>query len=255
MTIYRYVPLKYIKALLQTKALFFSNVLVWEDPYENFLFKQQIITDNGDDFRKSIYCPIYFGQCWTTSRETDAMWRIYSVKSKDLKSDKLELEDVAIKIEIESDVLEYHVRQKFRLRSNCEVECREVMYTDSHNIIDAIKSVHYMEYYNVQELMKSSLFVKRKAFEHEREYRFIVQIPPMELDSQTSHLMIDFDVTAIKEYVVDPRLPHHQLKQIKSDLIRLKVDENKIKKSDLYHPIEKIKICVEKDGYINNNSQ
>ena len=34
MTIYRYLPLKYIKQLLEKHVLYFNNVLNWEDPYE-----------------------------------------------------------------------------------------------------------------------------------------------------------------------------------------------------------------------------
>lgn len=98
MRIFRYVPLKFIKKLLQTKALYFNNVLNWEDPYENFLFKQIIITESGNDFKNTRFCPVYFGQCWTTLKESDAMWRIYSVKSKNLKQNKEKLEDVAIKL-------------------------------------------------------------------------------------------------------------------------------------------------------------
>ena len=254
MRIFRYVPLKFIKKILQTKSLYFSNVLNWEDPYECFLFKQRIFTESGGDFKNSGFCPVYFGQCWTTRKESDAMWRIYSVKSKDLKQDKEKLEDVAIKIEIESVVLEKNLQNLCRYNTEKKIECREVIYTDSDYIKDAIKNIHQMNFYNIQDLMLKSLFYKRKSFEHECEYRFIVQVPPQEVEPQASHMMIDFDATAIKEYIADPRLSDEQFQRIKSELVSLKVDEYKIKKSKLYHPIERIEICVEKHGLINNNS-
>lgn len=60
-----------------------NNVLVspklWEDPFENHIMSSFIKQKTEDEkdicigFRDNFY-----GQCWTQTRESDAMWRIYS---------------------------------------------------------------------------------------------------------------------------------------------------------------------------------
>lgn len=49
----------------------------WEDPFENALLKAKGVLEDGTqvsvEFRDDLY-----GQCWTTNRDSDAMWRIYS---------------------------------------------------------------------------------------------------------------------------------------------------------------------------------
>ena len=250
MTIYRYFPLKYIKQLLEKQVLFFSNVLNWEDPYENFLFKQNVVTETGTPFRMNRSCPVYFGQCWTTLSESDAMWRIYSVKMNDLKLDVKKLNDVAIKIKVESESLENCIRDKFHFLKGYEVKCGSVNYTESEEILDAVKHAYHMEFSNIQSMFLSSLFIKREAFKHEHEYRFVVQIPRNDQRSKGIGIEIPFDTANIYEFVVDPRISDSLYEQIKISLHRLGIDYRRIAKSKLYEPIKKYMINVDEHGLI-----
>lgn len=250
MTIYRYLPLKYIKQLLEKHVLYFNNVLNWEDPYENFLFKQNVVTETGTLFRMNKFCPVYFGQCWTTLSESDAMWRIYSVKMDDLKLGVRKLDDVAIKIKIESESMENCIRDKFHFSKGYEVKCGSVNYTKNEEILDAVKYAYHMEFNNIQNMFLNSLFIKREAFKHEQEYRFVVQIPRNDQKSKGKGIEIPFDTANIYEFVVDPRLSDSTYEQIVKSLHRLGVDYHKIAKSKLYEPIKKYMINVDEHGYI-----
>ena len=250
MTIYRYLPLKYIKQLLEKHVLYFNNVLNWEDPYENFLFKQNVVTETGTLFRINKFCPVYFGQCWTTLSESDAMWRIYSVKMDDLKLGVRKLDDVAIKIKIESESMENCIRDKFHFSKGYEVKCGSVNYTESEEILDAVKYAYHMEFSNIQNMFLTSLFIKREAFKHEQEYRFVVQIPRNDQKSKGKGIEIPFDTANIYEFVVDPRLSDSTYEQIVKSLQRSGVDYHKIAKSKLYEPIKKYMINVDEHGLI-----
>ena len=57
------------------------NVLVrpkkWDDPFENFIMNSTGLLPNGQKFSVG-FRDHFYGQCWTRTRESDAIWRIYS---------------------------------------------------------------------------------------------------------------------------------------------------------------------------------
>lgn len=76
--IYQILPLKYAKLILTNKELRFNNVFkYWDDPYELFLFKQNILIE-GTPLTIKDFDKRHYGQCWSLNKDTDAMWRIYS---------------------------------------------------------------------------------------------------------------------------------------------------------------------------------
>jgi hypothetical protein len=77
--IFRIITINRLFQLFETR----NNVLVrpkkWDDPFETFIsesitkLKFEDEKDRTVGFRDDLY-----GQCWTKTRESDAMWRIYS---------------------------------------------------------------------------------------------------------------------------------------------------------------------------------
>ena len=175
MEIYRYIPLKYLRNLLATNELFFNKITNWEDPYENFFLKQNIIDISGAPINISETFPSYYGECWTTLKESDAMWRIYSVKMEELRQSPAEIEKVAIKIKIDSNIIKQEI-EKVTNDLNYDLTLKEVHYTDSEEIEYAIKNAYTATGFKIQDFIRLSLFVKRNAFEHEHEYRIIIDI-------------------------------------------------------------------------------
>lgn len=62
-----------------------NNILVkpklWEDTFENFTLKSKLRYPDGSEIVLDAHERLY-GQCWTTSKASDAMWRIYSPDKK-----------------------------------------------------------------------------------------------------------------------------------------------------------------------------
>jgi hypothetical protein len=66
----------------------FQNTLVrpklWDDPFENFILEQAIRASEHQNADITIRDG-YYGQCWSTLKESDAMWRIYSPDKNGVK--------------------------------------------------------------------------------------------------------------------------------------------------------------------------
>jgi hypothetical protein len=56
----------------------------WDDPFENFILKVAIKESGSADYYISVKDG-FFGQCWSTLKESDAMWRIYSPTKSGVK--------------------------------------------------------------------------------------------------------------------------------------------------------------------------
>ena len=93
--IYKYIPFKYLKLMIQNSNLYFGKVSSWEDVYENWFLKEQMVLPTGEKGDAMDLIPGVFGQSWTLQEESDAMWRIYS------KLDRTQhdyLDDTAVRI-------------------------------------------------------------------------------------------------------------------------------------------------------------
>ena len=75
--IYKYIPFKYLKLMIQKSNLYFGRVSSWEDVYENWFLKEQMVLSSGEKGRATDLIQGVFGQSWTLQEESDAMWRIY----------------------------------------------------------------------------------------------------------------------------------------------------------------------------------
>jgi len=75
--IYRVFPFWRALQLFQTDELALVRPQLWDDPFENLILGGVVRTASGDADMMSIRDG-WYGQCWTTTPESDAMWRIYS---------------------------------------------------------------------------------------------------------------------------------------------------------------------------------
>src|SRR5690554_6622501 len=75
--IFRIISIDRLFQLFTEKHNVLVNPKRWDDPFENFIMNSLIEFKSGIQisigFRENVY-----GQCWTKTRESDAMWRIYS---------------------------------------------------------------------------------------------------------------------------------------------------------------------------------
>jgi hypothetical protein len=77
--IFRVFPKNWLIDALTKKKNALVKPELWDDPFENFIFKQTAETIDGRTVLFETIRENYYGQCWTLNEaETDALWRIYS---------------------------------------------------------------------------------------------------------------------------------------------------------------------------------
>ena len=226
LVIYKYLPFNFFLQILTSKKIIINSVQNWEDKYENFLAKIILEHKNGDKTCLSHFIPSFYGQCWTRLRESDAMWRIYSVNN-------------------------LGIRVKSTVNKLLKVSYNESLDRKESTII---RRVGLVEYKNENELVKyinekkpfnqgkfdilDSLFIKRKEFKHEEEIRLIIH-KILNIEEQfkgiiPKNIILDIDINNfIDEVTFDPRLNHDEFLNYCKILKKLDY-KNPINQSELY---------------------
>ena len=227
--VYKYIPFKYLKAMLQSRTLRINKVSTWEDPYENFFLKSDFNTFSPFykqyiSFDTQNLIDRTYGQSWTFLEESDAMWRIYSnVKDLDF---------IAIRLKIK-------VNNLFNIvytNNNC-------MLTTSIGKIDYKTDEEIKQWLdrkdnagitpNFHKYVEDCLFIKREPFSHEKEVRIII----CNGTSGTAKDFLEFDIkdlSIFEEFVIEPRLEQDCVELITHRIEKLGIDRSKIRKSKLY---------------------
>ena len=134
-------------SLIEKNEVYLSRITTWEDTWE--LPSTRIPIELDGKLRQ--HFPIealFFGQCWSLLQESDAMWRIYSTSK----------EGVVIQTTV----------GKFKLLKDVRHSAlAKVIYYDDIRAALAKKNAT-REYERFGEA-----FLKRMAFEHEKEVRFV----------------------------------------------------------------------------------
>jgi len=221
--IYQILPLEYAISILQNRVLRFNSVFkYWEDPYELFLFKQNIFIE-GTPFHINDYDKKLYGQCWSLNKDTDAMWRIYSSKKK----------GVRIKTTIGKMI---QVLDQTRGMNWTAPAFGLVKYVDIKFIKEYLRQIEKDGSGKFFEMMSDSLFYKREQFSHEKEVRFIIQTEGVDgfqyNDGDFLNLKID-PTELIEEISLDPRLDANDVTRLTSELRDLNI-HIPISQSDLY---------------------
>lgn len=194
-SIYRVMPVERLLQLIHDKRNILVHPSKWDDPFENFFLKSKF-TYNGisvgvDQLRSEI-----FGQCWTLNeQETDALWRIYS-SNKDGVRLKSTLSNVITPLIIQNQG-DY----------NHKVYIGKVEYVDEGELEETMRSaiIDSANFsFNNGQMIINSLFIKRKAFEHENEVRVIYRGKPNLIGG-----IHGYDINPqefIQELLFDPRM-------------------------------------------------
>lgn len=222
-SIYKIIDIKYVEEIIKSKRLRFLKANKWEDPFENLLFKIPIKI-GGNIIKTDLlqtFADCIFGQSWTLLPESDALWRIYSQTKS------------SVRLKTAGE----HLFKMIKSKSDDSIYCMlgDVKYKNELEIIDFIKTLKTAEDFKTDTFHEFSLFVKRKEFEHEKEFRIIFIA---DFDSQERKQgYIDFDIdpnTFIDEITLDPRLNDAEEKLVVDKLLSLGYTGT-ILKSKLYH--------------------
>ncbi|WP_436323028.1 DUF2971 domain-containing protein [Vibrio cidicii] len=218
--LFRVFSFERLLQFIETKKLVLVQPSMWEDPFENFFLSATLQNSGGREFSLDKKNTV-FGQCWSLTRESDAMWRIYS---QDLRSVKVRTTAGKLfdSVKISSDNLGYLYLGKVNylpmteLNKLCQNESFLSMSLDSD--IGAA----------------STLFYKRKEFKHENEVR-IVFSERISGSSKDKVVMFDVDpFDLIDQIVFDPRINDGLYDVYRAHLES--VGFNNIVKSKLYDP-------------------
>lgn len=229
--IYKYIPFKYLKLMIQNSNLYFGKVSSWEDVYENWFLKEQMVLPTGEKGSAKELIPGVFGQSWTLQEESDAMWRIYS------KLDRTQhdyLDDTAVRIKTTARKI-YNV-----IYANDEdfytSYIGAVKYLSQDDFLNMQDSLSPLNPLDLSEVFVKSYFLKRTPFEHEREVRPILIYSPKHENFGKDGVSFDIDFdNLIDEMVTDPRLTPDEYRTVRGQLIGLGAKSDKVRNSELYN--------------------
>lgn len=210
MYLYHILPFHRLVEVFETENLYFSSPRAWEDPYE---------TRVGGDQVNSV-----FAQCWCKLGVSDAMWRIYS-------PDRL-----SVRIKTTSDMLTEHVRGGLSNRGErYRVRRRSVDYFLTSDLKRAITEAQAQASGVGRKL--APLFIKRRAFKHESEYRTVVY--DRNADESSKGLFVPVKPhKLILSVLVDPRAPDAIVEVFKFFLKEKVKFKGRVAKSTLYERVE-----------------
>ncbi len=202
--IFRIIPIPRLFELFEKKSNVLVNPKLWDDPFENFIMNSQLRFKSGISigvgFKENLY-----GQCWTQTRENDALWRIYSPDKNGARI------------------------------TTTPRKLLKALYDDSYP--DSAKSafIGKVEYFTTNKLLKllnekgtdwimdptgkgqaQTLLFKRKAFDHENEVRLIYNSY-----NKFQHPLCSFELEPLElidDIVFDPRIEYSEFRKHKNIL-------------------------------------
>lgn len=219
--IYRFMGFESLEEILLSRAITLVKTKYWEDTYENFFFKSELILDEVP-FDLTHVQERIFGSCWTKNRETDALWRIYSHNK------------CGVRVRSTIEKLAHSIQQEFHKSiawSACIGEVRYVTLGELEKYAQEYSDEDFVA--ETGKFYKESMFIKRREFEHEDEIRIILRVKEEKFDiCEVVPLHISPE-NVIEEITFDPRISDGLYNLFISKL-RLIGYERIANKSDLY---------------------
>ena len=176
MNLYRIVSFEsFVSLCMQRRERFVNPIDCWEDTHEGYLLHKLDTRSGIEEVTKVLYNDLFnrnidltvsnlvklqrsrftcYGQSWSSLKDSDALWRIYSYN-----------------------------RHAVQIRSSSIAIKKMIKRTDGDNALVRVGRVYYSDDYKdlSKILYKGSrtdapYFYKRKEFQHEKEYRVILQL-------------------------------------------------------------------------------
>lgn len=202
---------------------------LWDDPFENFIFKLTAESRSGVQIGFDTIRENYYGQCWTFSEEeTDALWRIYSPKKDGfrIKTTIRKLFDAFYDINHEYAMIAFFIG---RIQYESEAEIKKY-FEDPHNL-----TPHIIDSAGRRQV--ETLLIKRLEFKHENELRLIFSAHSSWFDTRLNSYEFPIDINYhYEEILADPRMDEENPNTFSDALkeIRELGYTNPIEKSKLY---------------------
>jgi hypothetical protein len=169
-------PIYRIFSFERLLEIFTNNQLVlvkpkkWDDPFENFILNSTGVMSDGREFTLGMRDQFY-GQCWSLTKESDAMWRIYS-HDKDGVKVKTTIRKLFTPL---FDLGGHHVKMNGTVY-NLSSFVGKVRYESTKNLTEMLSDEDRMRGKLLDQSghgQASTFYFKRLAFRHENEIRIM----------------------------------------------------------------------------------
>lgn len=184
--LYRYISLSQFISFVESKHTYLSMIKGWADTWELPTSKLPLLDDNGElKFPLWSISDEMFGQAWSLLGESDALWRIYSSQE----------EGLMIRTTVEKFLKIKDIKRGML--------APVIYYRDLQAGIEKLSTMtDYVEPF-------AEAFLKREAFEHEKEVRLVTMNDERCLGvrlEKPSHIHIKLDpFVFIDNITIDPR--------------------------------------------------
>jgi len=167
----------------------------------------------------------YFGQCWTLHTESDALWRIYSPDHS------------GILVRTTVGALCDAARRTWHPLRAEKVLIGPVQYLSTEMILRRFDNPRWRDLvWNIGSSAQTrTLYMKRTAFEHEREVRIVAFCQPGGKQVVPAVAVRVRPNLLFKEIVLDPRASRYRVQKY-SDALRRAGYRGPITQSELYRP-------------------
>lgn len=228
--VYRIYAVDRFKSLLASKEDAVVNPTKWDDPFENFFLERTEVKDpaTGSTIPLKNLAADWYGQCWSTNEETDAMWRIYS-------PDPLTRPGVKVRTTIRK--IFDNIKLSGSPAPYLQFFIGKVKYCSENDIINLMSRLTFTDIAigGQGDHFAELLCLKRTAFQHESEIRLLFQdvdLPSKRGGGGVYKYSLDPNML-FDEVILDPRLSDLDANKLQSDLVGAGCSLP-IRRSDLY---------------------
>jgi len=227
--VFRVFPVSRLEEVFQSRRITLARPRKWEDPCENQLYNITVV-DGGTGAAVSVESlrSCLYGQSWTLTEESDALWRIYSDDKRGVRvattlgkllealwdgcggSDSLK----ALKCFLGK--VNYLTEEDF-----------QNSFGDGGQMLSGILD-------NSGRAPVDSLLMKREAFSHENEVRLIYQETETSIDHGDVWFFPVDPAELFDELCFDPRLPDECFEVLRQSFLKKYQFPGTIRKSELY---------------------
>lgn len=230
--IFRYISVENFYRLLEDGENALAHFSRWDDPFEGFVFKGMAFLSETKEFvdLHDLYSD-YYGQCWTLDgAESDMRWRACACGTR---GHLVRIESTVGKL---FDGLK-SIEPKNRLHVACRIG--KVKYEDEQWIRERMENVNLIE--EIKNEPSELLFIKRKEFESENEFRIVLDVKQYKDHPQWTNLSfkngmavykVQFD-SLVKSILADPCMPRHDFEHLLCRM-RQKPSQVKVEQSTLF---------------------
>jgi len=193
MEIYRVMSINRLIDMLENKENALVKPELWDDPFENFILNIPITDKNGITSKSPLRKRAY-GQCWTKTTESDAIWRIYAPHHD------------GVKIRTTVKKLHKSLHEAQSKNANISSYIGEVKYYKNDEIENLVRDrLAQKSKFKGSIGQARSLLFKRYAFKYEKEIRLIYLDPNNKINPSIYSYPCDI-LSLIDSITFDPRM-------------------------------------------------